>query len=159
MDAITKFTDTFGKRLDKLEGKKAADEDHPVPPTDKKAADDDNKNLAADADKNHIARVLKSLEVTDECLKYQARADQVYTMWGKDAPKPPAGVGVLNYRRMLLEPMKQYSDVWKHSDLRVLAVDESTRRLPRQSETPPPFRWVRCERWSRLGTGIPTLSS
>lgn len=37
----------------------------------------------------------------------------------------PAGVTLLNYRRMLLEPMNQYSDIWRNSDLRVVAVDDN----------------------------------
>ena len=65
-------------------------------------------------------------EEYDQFAAAQARADAVYSAYGNSAPRPLQGESLLQYRRRLLNDLKQYSEDWKNSDLRVVAVDEAS---------------------------------
>lgn len=62
----------------------------------------------------------------DKFSAAQARADAVYSGFGKSAPRPLQGESLLAYRRRLLTDLKEHSADWKNSDLRVVAVDDAT---------------------------------
>jgi 8-oxo-dGTP pyrophosphatase MutT (NUDIX family) len=50
----------------------------------------------------------------------QAKADSVYSAFGKQAPRPLNGENLLAYRKRLVGPMVSHSDEWKGSDLGAL---------------------------------------
>lgn len=69
-----------------------------------------------------LETLVKPRPAVDEAVlaDAQARADAVYTAFGKRAPAPLAGETVLAYRRRLLSEFKDRSTAWKDIDLRAL---------------------------------------
>jgi len=55
----------------------------------------------------------------------QARADQVYSMHSKSAPRPMEGETVTSYTKRLMAGMQSHSKTWKDVDLGVAAVDKN----------------------------------
>lgn len=55
----------------------------------------------------------------------QARADEVYQTFGKQAPPPLAGETLRAYERRLLQPLLKYSPRWKSVDLVKIAIDSA----------------------------------
>lgn len=55
----------------------------------------------------------------------QARADEVYMAFGKKAPYPLNGEGIVAYRRRLAAGLKQHSTMWKDQDILGSAVADS----------------------------------
>jgi hypothetical protein len=67
----------------------------------------------------------------------QARADSVFNGFGKRAPRPLEGEGLLNYRKRLATHLKTYSDSWKGVKLSQLpdaAFDVAERQIYADSE-------------------------
>jgi hypothetical protein len=128
---LTTIMDTLGKitgRLDALEGKKAADNNDDPRPVDKgnpKSADD---SVTDDAFKwrmkqDRLGTIVCSPDTQDAFALVQSRADKVYSANGQQADKPLYGETLSAYRRRLLKPLQKYSDTFRNSDLRVVAVD------------------------------------
>lgn len=65
-------------------------------------------------------------ETQDFFAAAQARADAVYSKLGKSAPRPMDGEKFGNYRRRLLVPLQGFCNVFKHTDLKVVAVDNAS---------------------------------
>lgn len=53
----------------------------------------------------------------------QAKADSVYSAFGKQAPRALNGEDVLAYKKRLAAPMKSHSSAWKNADLGKLEAD------------------------------------
>ncbi|WP_321913572.1 NUDIX domain-containing protein [Paraburkholderia sp. J11-2] len=53
----------------------------------------------------------------------QAKADSVYSAFGKQAPRALNGEDVLAYKKRLAAPMKSHSSAWKNADLSKLEAD------------------------------------
>jgi len=150
MDAIG----AIGARLDKLEGKGKDSEHTRIDPKDKdkKAADSDRDHMLAartrimrgndavrvdslfreDATSayhegmNEVNQLPHVPETQDFFAAVQARADSVYSKLGKSAPRPMDGEKLGNYRRRLLVPLQGFCAPFKHTDLKVVAVDNAS---------------------------------
>ena len=95
---------------------------------------------------DRLGTVICSPDTQDAFALVQSRADKVYMANGQQADKPLYGETLSAYRRRLLKPLQKYSDTFKNSDLRVVAVDpaafmavedlESTNRLRMQPRIP-----------------------
>jgi hypothetical protein len=53
----------------------------------------------------------------------QVRADRIYGMHGKRAPRPLEGETLIGYRRRMANDLKEHSSAWKTIDLKVIADD------------------------------------
>jgi 8-oxo-dGTP pyrophosphatase MutT (NUDIX family) len=53
----------------------------------------------------------------------QVRADRIFSMHGKRAPRSLDGETLINYRRRLASELKQHSSAWKDIDLKVISDD------------------------------------
>lgn len=53
----------------------------------------------------------------------QVKADRIYGMHGKRAPRPLDGETLMGYRRRMASDLKEHSPAWKAIDLRVIADD------------------------------------
>ena len=136
---FSKAMDNVSKRLDALEGKGRKEDDDDDDGDDKGKHDDvgEPQELAADSardsyrrnaaflKKGQLGRITCDAVTVDEFAKVQARADRVYSAWGKSAPKPMHGEELNNYRRRLLKPYQHHSPTFKKADLRVVAVEDS----------------------------------
>jgi 8-oxo-dGTP pyrophosphatase MutT (NUDIX family) len=54
----------------------------------------------------------------------QVRADRIYSMHGKRAPRSMEGETLISYRRRMANDLKEHSLAWKDIDLKVIADDE-----------------------------------
>ncbi len=148
MDAIG----AIGARLDKLEGKGKDSEHVRNDPKDKKAAGSEKDNLlvartrimrgndavrldslfredatsAYHEGMNEVNQLPHVPETQDFFAAVQARADSVYSKLGKSAPRPMDGEKLGNYRRRLLVPLQGFCAPFKHTDLKVVAVDNAS---------------------------------
>ena len=129
MDAIGKLN----KRFDDIElSERDGDDDGEKPKTEEGTP----KDLAADAavdsyrrnarflKKGELGRITCDSVTMDEFVKAQARADRVYSAWGKSAPKPQHGEELNAYRRRLIVPYQHYSPTFKKANLKVVAVED-----------------------------------
>lgn len=55
----------------------------------------------------------------------QVKADRIYGMHGKRAPRPLDGETLMGYRRRMANELKEHSPAWKSIDLRVIADDSA----------------------------------
>jgi hypothetical protein len=129
MDAIGQVN----KRLDAFEARGKEDDDD----DDEKPRDGLPRDLAADAamdsykrnramlKRGELGRITCDSVTMDQFIMHQARADRVYSAWGKSAPKAQHGEELNAYRRRLLIPYQHYSPVFAKSNLKVLAVDDA----------------------------------
>jgi hypothetical protein len=118
LDAVTGLATKFDAvcgRLDTLEaaGKKKGDDD-----------DDDFSNGKMPGDPKEM-KVDADEPDENEMAAAQSKADSVWNMHGKAAPKPLHGETLLAYRRRLLQPFLAMSDSFKDVDLKVLSVDKA----------------------------------
>jgi hypothetical protein len=106
---------------------KGKDSEHTTnDPKDKKAADDDisrDDGFKWRQKQDRMGTVTCSPDTQDAFAVVQSRADKVYQANGQQADKPLYGETLSAYRRRLLLPLQKYSDTFKNSDLRVVAVD------------------------------------
>jgi 8-oxo-dGTP pyrophosphatase MutT (NUDIX family) len=90
----------------------------------------------------------------------QAKADSLYSAFGKQAPRPLNGEDVLAYKKRLAAPMKSHSSAWKDVDLTALdasvfAIAEAAIYADAQSASMRPADNARGEiaRTRQLSTG------
>jgi len=69
----------------------------------------------------------------DNFAQIQSRADTVYLLHGKSAPRPINGETPMAYRRRLLLGLKEHDPIFKDNDLRVAAVDETLMKVAEES--------------------------
>jgi hypothetical protein len=128
---LAAIMDTLGKitgRLDAIEAK-GKDSEHTVtPPSDKRKEVVDDDTIRDDGfrwrqKQDKLGTVICSPDTQDAFAVVQARADKVYMANGQQADKPLHGETLSAYRRRLLKPLQKYSDTFKNSDLRVVAID------------------------------------
>jgi hypothetical protein len=62
--------------------------------------------------------------LSSEMANYQARADRIAAIFSAHAPSPMQGEKLTNYRRRLLRPFQQYSELYKKIDLCTLGTPE-----------------------------------
>jgi mutator protein MutT len=142
VDSLTKRMDSMeGKKADSEDEKKAAEEKAKADAeeAEKKAAEEKAKADAeeaakADAQKSALlARVgelekllVQTAQLTPKPLTdadhaafadAQAKADSLYSAFGKQAPRALNGEDVLAYKKRLAAPMKSHSSAWKDVDL------------------------------------------
>jgi len=91
---------------EKAEMKAKADSEE----AEKKAKADAEENAKTDAAKCDAG----SEEEYADC---QARADAVYQQYGKSAPRPMDGEGLMAYRKRLLRTVQPHSKIWAKADL------------------------------------------
>lgn len=74
-----------------------------------------------------ISRKISARDYEDQkpFAAIQARADEVYTAYGEQAPPPLLGEATIKYRSRLLRPLQKHSEAWKDEDLTAL---EPTKR-------------------------------
>ena len=80
----------------------------------------------AEATRKKIADLEKKLEPRADTdvtamTDAQAKADAVYSMFGKHAPRPLQGEELIPYRRRMLNDLKVHSENWKGVDLAAVA--------------------------------------
>ena len=147
-DAFEKRMDAMEKRMDSDmtsevvsdKAKKDAEEKEAKEAEDKAKADAEKKEEEERADKarkdSELASVLAQIKdlgaripprLTEEqrsaMADAQARADSVYALHGKAAPRPMDGEDLIAYRRRLLSDMRPHSAQWKAVDLAQLGAD------------------------------------
>lgn len=73
-------------------------------------------------------RIPKSLTDEDfsKLSQAQARADGVFQMFGKQAPRPMNAETLQEYRLRIANDLKEHSPTWKASNLAVIAVDDAS---------------------------------
>ncbi|WP_336240450.1 DUF2213 domain-containing protein [Citrobacter werkmanii] len=90
-----------------------------------KKAEEKAKADAAEEEKNKEEKVKADAEESsrnDSALAAaQVRADSAYTACGKKAPSPFSGEKAMDYRKRVLEAMKQHSPRFKDADIRAIA--------------------------------------
>jgi hypothetical protein len=125
------------KRLDAIEKGRGDSGNEDNPPDGPPLGPEDGipRALAADAERVHkesfgwrkkhdlLNKITCRSDTQDLFTKFQSRADQIYGYHGMSAERPVHGEELSAYRRRLLNPFKHLSAAFKHSDLRVLAVD------------------------------------
>lgn len=139
IDALSKRMDAFeekGKKADAENGTddhedKIADKKKDADDADKKKDADDKDEKKSDAavapvDQKVIADLQARVEALTAATKpmddatfvemadAQARADSVYSMFGKRAPRPLNGESKLAYRKRLAEGLREHSARWKN---------------------------------------------
>lgn len=77
----------------------------------------EKKEAEEKAAKDSEEAAKKDAEESEAMADCQARADSVYQMHGKHAPRKMAGEGLMAYRRRLLRPMQAHSKSWGSADL------------------------------------------
>ena len=136
MDAFEKKPDAADDKKDeKSEKKDDAEKDDKKDEKDEKKAD--SVEIAARADANKVLadkidalskRIPKGMN-DDEyhaMADAQARADNVFTAFGKRAPRPLDGENLAGYRRRLARDLKSHSRVWKDVNVEAFADDAFT---------------------------------
>ena len=71
-------------------------------------------------DDDDDAKAKKADEEMTEMADAQAKADSVYSAFGKAASRPLAGERLMAYRKRLLRPLQAHSDAYKAVDLRTV---------------------------------------
>jgi 8-oxo-dGTP pyrophosphatase MutT (NUDIX family) len=117
--------DAEAKAKADVEAKAKADQE------EKEKADAKAKADAAELDslRKSVADVASKLprQMTDAdyaaMADSQVKADRIYTMHGKRAPRSLDGETLIAYRRRLANELKEHSPAWKSIDLKVIADD------------------------------------
>lgn len=144
MDSVTTAVDSLSKRMDameagdegegeaeKLAADKARKDAEEKEAKDKADAEEEEAKKKADAEelksvKDKLAdletKMPKELSDADysEMADSQAKADNVFSLFGKSAPRPLQGETNIAYRKRLASGLKDHSTEWKGVDLSTL---------------------------------------
>lgn len=84
---------------------------------EKKAKADSAEKERMDAEEKAKVDAAKCDASEEEYADCQARADAVYQQYGKSAPRPLDGEGLMAYRKRLLRTVQPHSKAWAKADL------------------------------------------
>lgn len=101
---------------------KAAAEEKARKDADDKVKADADMKAKADADEKEKEEAAKRADADAEAMAdCQAKADSVYQLHGKAAPRKMEGESLLGYRRRLARGLQPHSAAWKGADLSAIA--------------------------------------
>lgn len=153
IDAMNARMDNFGARMDSFEKKADAkadaagddEKDKDAKKADESDKDKDEKKSDAKADddvgvamgdiRNRISEVERKLPRTMTDAEHiamteaQARADDVFNLFGKRAPRPLDGEDLVGYRLRVASALKTHSAAWKEVDLKKIAADDTALKV------------------------------
>lgn len=105
-------------RKDSEEEKKARADAEEKEKAEAKAKADAAEKERMDAEEKAKADAAKAdMASEEEYADCQSRADAVFQQFGKSAPRPLQGEGLMAYRRRLLRTMQPHSKAWEKADL------------------------------------------
>ncbi|EHU5138503.1 DUF2213 domain-containing protein [Salmonella bongori] len=106
------------RKADEAEAQKKAEEEQA-----KADAAEEEQRKADEAAAEEKAKADAEEKERNDCAltEAQAKADSAYSACGKKAPAPFAGEKAMDYRKRVLDAMKQHSERFKNADIRAIA--------------------------------------